>query len=318
MTRISVIIPVLNEEKYVDDLLGFLVEAYPVEKEIFLVDGGSSDATRSKIQCFQEAHKNIHLLDNPERFVSYALNRAIPLCTGQYIVRLDAHCKYDEDYFKEIIRVFETTGSDIVGGPTRTAYNTPFQQAVGYVISTRFGVGNSSVHQLEYSGETDSVTFGSWKREIFEKTGYFDARMKRNQDDEFHYRAKSLGMRIYQSPSIKLYYYPRSSLISLLSQYFEYGLYKPLVLRKIKSEIKVRHLVPSLFAVYLICLPILVLLSPYFLILLGLYVGALAGFSFINNLPLQSKLACLAAYPAVHLAYGIGFMKGLFLPPKTK
>ena len=67
-----------------------------------------------------------------------------------------------------------------------------------------FGVGNSSFHFEDFEGFTDSVYLGAWKRKIFEKTGLFDTTFKRNQDDEFHYRAKSMGFKVYQDPEIKL------------------------------------------------------------------------------------------------------------------
>lgn len=313
---ISIVCPVYNEEKYIDGLMSFLLFVDQVEKEIFLIDGGSTDKTVEKIKHFAEKHESIFLLHNPDQYVPYALNLAIPKCTGDVIVRLDAHCEYDEDYFLKILEVFERTGADIVGGPTRTAFHTITQQAVGYAISTPFGVGNSRVHQLDFEGETDSVTFGAWRKDLFTDTGLFDTRLKRNQDDEFHYRAKSLGKKIYQSPEIKLYYYPRSGLSSLFRQYLQYGYYKPLVLKKIKSEIKLRHLVPSLFVIYLLASPVLLWVHPVTGIFLVLYLLALLFFSFRNDLSFRGKLICMAAYPIIHVAYGLGFIKGLIYPPK--
>lgn len=313
---ISIVCPVYNEENYIDGLLSFLVHVDPVEKEIFFIDGGSTDKTVEKIKHFAEKHKGIFLIHNPDKFVPYALNLAIPKCTGDSIVRLDAHCKYNQDYFLKIQEVFERTGADIVGGPTRTAFHTITQQAIGYAISTPFGVGNSRVHQVDFEGETDSVTFGAWRRDLFKDTGLFDTLLKRNQDDEFHYRAKSLGKRIYQSPEIKLYYYPRSSLSSLFSQYFQYGYYKPLVLKKVKSEIKIRHLAPSFFVIYVLASPFLWWVHPATEMPLLFYVLALLFFAVGNKLSFHGKLICLAVYPVIHFAYGLGFIKGLIYPPK--
>ncbi len=314
---ISIICPVYNEEKYIDALLTFLVLAEPVEKELFFIDGGSTDRTVAKIQHYANNVKGIFILHNPDQYVPFALNLAIPKCSGDVIVRLDAHCKYADDYFLKILEVFERTGADIVGGPTRTAYHSVIQQAIGYVISTPFGVGNSRVHQFEYEGETDSVTFGAWRKEIFNDTGLFDTRLKRNQDDEFHYRAKSIGKRIYQSPDIRLYYYPRASLSALFKQYLQYGYYKPLVIKKIKSEIKFRHLAPSLFVAYFIFFPLLFWIHPTFGIPMLLYMLLLLIFSFKNNLSLRGKLVCLATFPIIHFSYGLGFLRGLFFPPKN-
>lgn len=313
---ISIVCPVYNEEKYISGLLDYLVNVEPLEKEIFFIDGGSKDNTVAMIREAAAKNSGLHLLFNPKRYVPFALNLAIPQCKGDVIVRLDAHCTYANDYFLKILEVFDKTGADIVGGPTRTGYHTPVQQAVGYAISSRFGVGGSRVHQVNYAGESDSVTFGAWRKEIFSKTGLFDTRLKRNQDDEFHYRAKSLGKKIYQSPEIKLYYYPRSTVRSLFEQYFQYGNYKPLVLQKIKSEIKLRHVVPSIFVLYLIFIPVLIWIHPSLAAFLFLYIICLLFFSFRNAMPVKTKLLCLLVYPTLHIAYGLGFIKGLIFPPK--
>lgn len=40
------------------------------------------------------------------------------------------------------------------------------------------------------------------------------------------------------------------------SQFFQYGLFKPLVLQKVKSEFKFRHIIPSIFVLYVLLLPL--------------------------------------------------------------
>ena len=308
---LSVICPCFNEEAYIRGLLEFFISAKPVEKELILVDGGSRDKTKSIIREYQQNHRNIYLLDNPEKIVPYALNKAIPLCKADKIVRLDAHTKYAPDYFEKIIETFEHVEADIVGGPTRTACKAPFQCAVAYAICTPFGVGNSQVHNVTYEGYSDSVTFGSWKKEIFTEVGMFDERLVRNQDDEFHYRAKSKGKKIYQNPAIKLWYYPRSNLKGLFKQYYQYGLFKPMVLKKVNSEIKLRHLIPSCFLLYFMSLPLAVI-SPLWLIPLALYLLLDVFFSLRAKGGLKVKLAALLVYPALHVSYGAGFLRGFF------
>ncbi len=308
---LSVICPSLNEENFIENLLSFFVHSKPKNKELFIIDGGSIDKTRKIVQDWSKKYENIHLLDNPDKYVPFALNKAISKCNGEYIVRLDAHTEYADDYFEQILQTFPSSGADIVGGPTRTRSKNSFQASVAYAICTQLGVGDSKVHQLEYEGPSDSVTFGAWKKQIFETTGMFDTELIRNQDDEFHYRAKSKGFRIYQNPAIKLYYYPRSTLKGLFSQYFQYGLYKPLVLKKVNSEIKLRHLIPSGFVLYLVWLPFLFLWHWVLLIPLILYAILAIFFSFRNHLPIKSKLFCLLVYPALHISYGSGFLLGL-------
>ena len=198
----------------------------------------------------------------------------------------------------------------------RAEGKTDFQKAVAYCTSTKMGVGDSSFHDENARGYVDSVYLGAWKRELFDDIGMFDERMKRNQDDEFHYRAKSKNKKIYLNPAIHSVYYPRSSAKKLFVQYFQYGLYKPLVLKKIKSEIKLRHLIPALFVAYILSLiPLLFYQYLFFLTPLLLYFFLSALFSISNSLTALSKLYCLIIFPILHISYGSGFIIGIF---KTK
>lgn len=314
---ITVICPVYNEAAYIRSVLDFFVTSAPAEKELILVDGLSTDATCTIIQEYMLLHNNICLLNNPERFVPYALNKAIEIAQGDFIIRLDAHTNYSPDYFEKVIEAFERTGADIVGGAMRIAPGNKTQNAIGYATTTKFGVGNSHFHFEDFEGYTDSVYLGAWRRNIFEKTGLFDTNFKRNQDDEFHYRAKSMGFTIYQSRAIKLFYHPRKNLQLLFNQYYQYGLYKPLVLKKVKTATHPRHLIPSLFVMYLALLPFLIV-AGYYILLAPFLVYLLVAiyFAVMSKKSIKEALLIPPVYLTLHTSYGLGFLAGLFLKPK--
>lgn len=309
MQQISVLCPTYNEYSYIDKLLRFFIEVNPSEKELLVIDGGSTDGTKETVKSWSQKSSNIRLIENPNKTVPYALNIGIKESKGDIIVRIDAHSKYSSDYFMKILETFEKTDADIVGGPTRVAYDTDFQKAVAVAISNPLGIGNSKVHNINYNGYSDHVTFGAWKREIFDDVGYFDEQLKRNQDDEFHYRAKSKGKKIYLSSDIKLWYFPRKNLPGLFKQYFQYGYYKPLVLKKVKSEIKTRHLIPSLFVASIFTLFFIKILFGF--IFIGIYLLAISFFAFTSKLNLKTKLLSYTVYPAIHIGYGLGFILGI-------
>ncbi|CAN5481699.1 glycosyltransferase family 2 protein [soil metagenome] len=310
---ISVIIPVKNESAGIKQLLNFLAEALPLDKEIIFLDGRSTDDTKAIIDTFSRTHPNFRVIDNLEGFVPFALNVGIKESHAEYIVRLDAHTEYSSDYFLRIMETFHKTGAEIVGGPMRAVGTTNLQKAIAYCTSTPFGVGDSSFHNELAEGFVDSVYLGAWKKSIFPIVGDFDVEMLRNQDDEFHYRAKSKGIKIYLNPEIKSWYYPRSDFNSLFKQYFQYGLFKPLVLKKVKSAVRIRHLIPAGFVLYLTLIPILTKFVGWFSVLpLLMYLLINLKFSFGNEMNLRSKVNSILIFPTLHFAYGIGFILGLF------
>lgn len=307
---ITVICPVYNEEEYIENVLKFFIDAQPEDKELILVDGGSTDRTVEIIEKWADKFSNIRILQNKNKFVPYALNLAIKNSNGDPIIRLDAHTIYEKNYFEKILETFEKTNADIVGGPMRKIGFTDFQKAVAYATSSPFGIGDSKIHKSDYNGESDHVYLGAWKRKLFDEIGYFDEKLIRNQDDEFHYRAKSFGKKIYLSSEIISYYFPRKTFRSLFKQYFEYGLFKPIVLKKIKSEIKLRHLIPALFAIYILLLPLIVLLNKFFLIPLLIYFLLSFIFTFQSKENFKRKLLIFVLFPIIHFAYGFGSILG--------
>lgn len=314
---LTVICPVLNEENHIQKVIDFFNSSIPLEKELIIIDGGSKDGTIKIIRKEIEQYRNIHLLINNHKYVPFALNLAIRTSKGDPIVRLDAHTEYENDYFEMILLTFKDTNADIVGGPMNAVGHTIFQKSVAYATSCKFGVGDSKIHQKDFVGETDHVYLGAWRRKIFDEVGYFDERFIRNQDDEFHYRAKSLGKKIYLNPAIKSYYYPRNSWWKLFAQYFQYGLYKPLVSKKVKSEIKLRHLIPSVFTIYLVLI-LLFREIPIVYLPLTIYIILTMMMSIINSESVKSKLLLLIVFPTIHIAYGIGYILGLYRILSTK
>ena len=69
-----------------------------------------------------------------------------------------------------------------------------------------FGVGNSDFRTgVNAVKEVDTVPFGCYKKEVFEKYGYYDERLVRNQDIELNKRIVNGGGKIYLVPDVKLY-----------------------------------------------------------------------------------------------------------------
>lgn len=308
---LTVLCPVYNEAAHIGAVLQFFTDANPAEKELWIIDGGSTDQTLDIVQQWMHQNPQIRLLHNPDKTVPFALNLGLRNSSGNPVVRLDAHTEYAADYFEQILRTFEATGADIVGGPMRCKSKTTVQAAVAYCTATTFGIGDSMFHQEDFEGYSESVYLGAWQRSVFEDIGVFDEALLRNQDDEFHYRARAHGKRIYQNPAIRSMYYPRDSFGKLFRQYRQYGFYKPLVFQKVQQGLRVRHLIPAAFVVYLLSLP-LGWFTGWWLAPLLVYLLLNLFFSLTANGSLQVRLAALLTYPTLHVAYGVGFLHGLW------
>ena len=161
---ISVVMPVYNEEKYIENCIdSLLLQDYPQEcMEWIFVDGMSTDRTRELIGAYIEKYpKLIKLLSNPNKTVPYAMNIGIKEARGKYIIRLDAHADYNKDYISKCVYYLNTTDADNVGGVAETKSKGFVGNAIAKMLSSRFGVGNSEFRTNGESGYVDTVPFGA-------------------------------------------------------------------------------------------------------------------------------------------------------------
>jgi succinoglycan biosynthesis protein ExoA len=327
---ISIIIPCRNERAHIRALLDSVL-AQEIESdwamEVLVVDGRSDDGTREIVEEYAGKTSTVHMIDNPQRIVSTALNAGILASKGEIVIRMDAHALYAQDYVRECIRALWESGADNVGGPTIPRSDRPLGQAIAAAFHSRFSTGGGKAHDPSYEGEVDTVFNGCWRREMFERVGLFDPALVRNQDDEFNFRLRRCGGRIWQSPRIRSVYAPRGTLGSLFRQYLQYGYWKVAVIRKHGAVPSMRQLVPALFVASAVVLG----MAAAGAALLGWRgPGAVAGDLLGAELGLYAA-ACLAAsaasmryvslraavllppvFAAYHAGYGIGFLLGLF------
>lgn len=310
--EISVIIPVLNEEGFIESMVKSLLSNGDISKEILLVDGGSTDQTKQVIEKLAIRYPEVKYIPNPEKFVSPGFNKAFSSSTGKYIAFLGAHALYPDRFFNLAIHFLTHENCDSVGGPLKQVGKSEKGKAIAYCMSQTIGVGNTEFRTANTKMYVVSVAFAVYKRGVFEKIGLLDTDLIRNQDDEFHYRMNANGMKILMVPEMQSTYYVRDTFSSLFKQYYQYGLYKPMVLKKVKSGVRLRHVVPAGFVLYLLTLPLMLLVSVWFISPLFLYGCIISFFALKHQGALIEKSYAIISFFILHVSYGAGFLRGLF------
>jgi len=319
---VTVIVPCRNEGKWIapclDSILG---NDYPGERiEVLVVDGMSTDETRSTVERYAARHTCIRLLDNVKQITPVALNIGIRAAQGTVVLRMDAHVDYPADYISSLVRLLQDKGADNVGGVCRTQPGaaTAMARAIAVGMSHPVGVGNS-YFRIGSAEErwVDTVPFGCYRKDVFDRLGLFDEELVRNQDDEFNLRLIRSGGRILLSPKVVCRYYTRDSLGKLWRMYYQYGYFKPLVVRKVKGIMTVRQLLPPLFV---LCLAAGTLLAPWsrlaaaaLAVVVVSYVTVISGcvLAAVRRHGWQAALGLCLVFPAMHLSYGIGYLRGV-------
>lgn len=243
--KVTVILPTLNERRFIRDCLdSLLAQDYAGLCEILVCDGGSTDGTRDIAKL---APVPVRLLDNPRVTAAAAMNVGIEAASGDVICRADAHTLYAPDYVRRCVEVLVETGADNVGGRMVPVGTTSFGRAVAAVTSSPFGVGPGRFHYASTRTEVDTVYLGCWWRTTLVDLGGYDERALQwaAEDQELNYRLRRRNGRIVLDPSISSWYFPRETPEALARQYWNYGMAKASTLAKHRALPTWRPLAPA-------------------------------------------------------------------------
>lgn len=318
---ITVVCPIYNEEKYIARCIESIMEQdYPKDDmEVLFVDGMSTDHTRAIIEEYLPRCPYLRVIDNPQRIVPYAMNAGIKAAKGDVIIRLDAHALYPSNYFSELVRKLYELNADNVGAVCRTlpADDSPKCRAIAAALSSSFGMGNSYFRiGAKDIMQVDTVPFGCYRKEVFDKIGLYDTDLIRNQDDELNARLIKHGGKIYLLPYLIVDYFARNTIKKTGKMFYQYGLYKPLVNKKLGSPATLRQFFPVAFVLGLIFGLILSIFSKYILIaylaIVTMYFLLALIFSVKSYSSILQVFCQIATYFTVHINYGWGYLVGIY------
>lgn len=326
MILVSVIVPCRNEEKYIKNCLTSVLNFDLPDNtkiEVLVVDGMSEDRTVDIVRGIIQKDSRIRLLLNPGRIQACALNIAIKIAKGNWLLRLDAHSTYPSNYLSLCYETALKTKADNVGGLfiTQPGNNTYQAHLVQALTTHAFGVGNSGFRIGMSEGKADTVPYGFYKKEVFEKIGYLDERLVRAQDYEFNRRLIKSGGVIWRNPNIHVYYYNQPTLFKFLKkQFFKEAPYNAYMWYLAPYTFAYRHAITGVFAVGVIGG---LILSPFFgtirwifTSVVGIYF-ALGFVSAIQQAIRYKRLFHVVTLPfcffLYHFIHGLGVLKGIFL-----
>lgn len=320
---ISVIIPCYQEEHFIFACLAS-VRSFEVpaghELEVLVVDGGSRDRTRELVSEVVAVDRRVRLLDNPRRTQSAGLNIGIAASHGEYILRLDAHSTYPADYVTQCLDTSKRIGADNVGGlavtnPSGSGYQAELTRAL---TTHRFGVG-ASFRTGVREGRADTVPYGFFRRDVFDRFGLFDERLARAQDYEFNRRIVNRGGTVWLNPSILVHYFQQPTLRRFLSkQFFLDAPYNAYMWYLAPYTFTPRHAITAVFALGVLLGIPLAFVSPIIAVVVTVVFGAYGVLALLASAQQAVRYRqsghfvvlpfCFLAY---HLTHGLGVLTGV-------
>lgn len=327
--KIAVIIPTLNEERFIGKCLDCVInQTISIEDmDVMVVDGGSVDKTPEIIGEYHQRYASIRFITNPGKIQSIAFNIGVKQSTAPYIIRLDAHALYNNDYIERCIQGLKsnTKRGNVGGRCIILPYNDSLWAKANAILNySRFGIGGSAFRVGKDPKNVDSVPFGAFPRHIIEEVGGMREDLRRGEDNEINSRIRKAGYDVYFDPEIVSSYFARPTLRSSCKQMFANGESIGHLFYVDKDSIGLRHLVPLLFVVGIVIGSLLsILFRPFtYLFAAGLIIYFLC--DLIASITASKKHGWKFCFPlfvlffCVHISYGVGIIKGLANGRKLK
>ena len=321
---VSILVPVRNEGRFIASTLAQLLEQdYPAGRyEILVADGRSDDDTRQIVARIAEQHANVRLIDNPGRLSSAGRNAAARAARGDILLLVDGHCEIrNPRYLAQVTEAFDRSGADSVGRPQPldVPAASAVQRAIAAARGSRFGHHPASHIWAEQEGFVPPQSVAvAYRREVFNRVGYFDEAFDACEDYEFNTRLDRAGMTCWLSTAATVRYHPRESLLGLCRQMARYGAGRVRLLRKHPATFSPAVFVPALFVAGLVLGPLFALVLPILWMawLAGVTAYAACSLAFSAAIAWNARspwmlLLLPAVFAAVHVGAGVGVLREL-------
>ena len=179
MPKVSLIIPVYNVENYIEKCLNSVVNQTLKDMEVIIVNDGSKDLSKQKIQKYLEKYPWIKYLEKENGGLSDARNYGMLYATGKYIAFLDSDDYVEETMYEEMYNIAEKENADMVDCDFVWEYPNRKRKDIGKIYKTK----KEMIEKCRVVAWNKII-----KREILEKTKIKFPVGLRYEDMEFFYK----------------------------------------------------------------------------------------------------------------------------------
>lgn len=319
---LSVAIVAKDEEKYLENLFqNILDQTYSLNKvELILIDSMSKDNTFFMMEKFQEDYidsfLDIRVLKNKKITQAAGWNLAIAEFKGASLTRIDGHSCLENNFLEEVEKAF-SSGEDIVGGPRPSIIESSnnWNMLLYHAENSMFGSGLSSYRKTSNQDTYKKSMFhASYKKESI-KDMYFDESLGRTEDNDFHYRLRRKGYKLFFTNNIVSYQYVRPNFRKMLNQKYSNGFWVGRTLFIQRKCLSIFYFIPNLFFLaLLLSTTVHIFGNSIWLTFLFLSYTIFTLIPTINLLYREGKVVYILL-PIVlfclHISYGIGTSVGI-------
>jgi succinoglycan biosynthesis protein ExoA len=221
------VIPCLNEEEYLARIVHkLLADKHEFPMRIVIADGGSCDRTQEIGKALARQYPGVLFVKNTKKLQAAAVNLAVARYSGDatFLLRVDGHVDYPNDFCSALIAEIASTGAASVVVPMNTVGITGFQKLVAAAQNSLLGNGGAADRIIGKGGKwVDHGHHALMRIDAFRAVGGYDETFSCNEDAELDTRLRNAGDKIWLTGKVAVTYYPRTAPWPLFCQYIGYG-----------------------------------------------------------------------------------------------
>jgi glycosyltransferase involved in cell wall biosynthesis len=303
--KVSLIVTVKNEEKYILELLESIKTQTKLPDEVIIVDGGSTDKTVELIRGFMKdnPHLNIKLIIVPGVNIARGRNIAVRNCKNDVIASTDAGCKLHPQWLENITKPFEENQNiDVVSGVYLPWYETEFEEIASYMIFP-------DIEKLDPDKFLPSGRSIAFRKKVWESVRGYPEWLDTAEDTLFDLKLKIAGMHFFLARDAIVYWKVRENVGKIFKQYYNYAKGDG-----IAFLFPQRYLLRYVAATLILTLAITLWYNIFFWILIGLIFSFGLYIKHLRKIKrLSIKRLLIATIIALAIEFGIfmGYLEGV-------
>lgn len=320
MIKYSVVVPIYNRPKELEELLESLTLQVFTDFEVIIIEDGSSISSEHIAKKYESLLK-LQYFSKPNEGQGFGRNFGAKYASGDILIFFDSDVIVPKEYFKTIDGFLKDHKIDAFGGEDKASSDfSDFQKALSYSMTSFLTTGGIRNKNQNAGGNYQIRSFNCGiKSELFHEIGGFE-KTNMGEDMELNNRLEKLRVSKCLIPNAFVYHKRRGDFTSFFRQIFSFGRTRVQLKNMFGIPIKIVHLFPVGFVIFTIFAILSISLNTdYKLIpigLLGLYFGAIFVHSTFTTKNLKVGFLSIIASFIQHLAYGLGFLKEMFYPEK--
>ncbi len=313
MRKYSVIIPIFNRPEELDELLDSLTLQIYDNFEVIVIEDGSILKCEGVVQKYKN-RLEIYYYFKENQGQGFARNLGFEKAKGDYFIQFDSDAIIPKNYFEIVEESLNKEYLDAFGGPDAAHESfSPTQKAINYAMTSFFTTGGTRGKSKNLGGQYHPRSFNfGLSRKVWETIGgYTLTRM--GEDIEFSLRIIAAGFKVKIIEKAFIYHKRRTNLIQFYKQLFFFGRARINIFRFFPKELKLVHLFPFFFMLFIYSLLIQILISKslFYLssCLIGLYFTIILIDSSLKNKSFWVGILSIPSSFIQLFAYGMGFTK---------